>query len=173
MYKDCDRPDALGEKFMYLDRAKKEYQKMLQTLNWADEAKPCTVDEVKALEQQLKLSLPLAYQEFLLWMGHGSGEFMRGEDFQFGQLQSIREAALELMQLNNFSEPLRDDAVIFTMHQGCAFGFMQASEGCTPPVHFYIEQESGEGLIIWNRFDEIEGYLLDYIASLIKFFSKS
>ncbi|MBF2049789.1 MAG: SMI1/KNR4 family protein [Elainella sp. C42_A2020_010] len=146
---------------------------MLQTLNWTDEAKPCTLDEVKFLEQKLNLSLPLAYQEFLLWMGHGSGEFMRGEDFQFGQLKSIREGALELMQFNNFPEPLPDDAIVFTIHQGCAFGFMQGSEGCNPPIHFYFEQENGQGLIKWNNFNNLESYLLDYMESLIKFFNKS
>ncbi|MBL1175764.1 hypothetical protein [Pantanalinema sp. GBBB05] len=76
---------------------------------------------------------------------------MRGEDFQFGQIESIRESALELMQFNNFPEALPDDAIVFTAHQGYVFGFIRASEGDNPPIHFYIEQGG------WTRFDSMLG----------------
>jgi hypothetical protein len=98
---------------------------------------------------------------------------MRGEDFQFGQIEYIQEGVLELMEFNKFPESLPNDVIIFTMHQGCTFGFMRGSEGCDPPIHFYFEQENGQRLIQWNYFKNLESYLLDYIESLIKFLSKS
>ncbi|MEM1544609.1 MAG: SMI1/KNR4 family protein [Candidatus Bathyarchaeia archaeon] len=48
-----------------------------------NELKPCTEEEMKALEEKLGRSLPAAYREFLLWTGKrvGRGTFMRNEDF--------------------------------------------------------------------------------------------
>ena len=60
--------------------------------------------------------MPAAYQEFLLWMGHGAGKFLRGSDCFFQHLPYLQEWALELLQENNFPENLPEDTFIFLMH---------------------------------------------------------
>jgi hypothetical protein len=101
---------------------------------------PCSEGEVATLEQKLGVHLPAAYQEFLLWMGHGAGAFLQGTDV-FYEALPLTDAARELLAEDNVMAPLPPDAIVFYMAQGYQFMFMRASEGENPPVYFY-----GEGM---------------------------
>lgn len=125
---------------MYLDNLKVRFAEL--NIVRSDELLPCTEEEVRSLEQQLGISLPDAYKEFLLWMGHGAGGLMRGSDCFFEHLFEIRAWAIELLQENNFPEPLPDDAFVFFMHQGYQFSFLRTSEGDDPPTYSYHEGEN-------------------------------
>lgn len=122
---------------MYLDRVKKQLIEL--QLVKPDELAGCTCDEVIAIEQQLGISLPRCYQEFLLSMGHSAGQFLRGSDCFFNNLPQLQEWAVELLQENNFAESLPEDAFIFLMHQGYQFSFFRVSEGADPPTYSYCE----------------------------------
>lgn len=122
---------------MYLDKVKNQLIEL--KLVKQDELVGCTRDEVSAIEQQLGISLPRAYQEFLLSMGHSAGQFLRGSDCFFKHLPQLQEWAIELLQENNFVESLPEDAFIFFMHQGYQFSFFRVSEGADPPIYSYCE----------------------------------
>ena len=122
---------------MYLDRVKKQLIQL--KLVKPDELVGCTRDEVSAIEQQLGISLPRAYQEFLLSMGHSAGQFLRGSDCFFKHLPQLQEWAIELLQENNFAGSLPEDAFIFFMHQGYEFSFFRLSESADPPTYSYCE----------------------------------
>jgi hypothetical protein len=131
---------------MYLARVKQQLKEL--KLVSPNELSGCTADEVNRLEQQLKISLPAAYQEFLLWMGHGAGQFLRGSDCFYKHLPYLRDWAIELLQENNFPEPLPEDAFVFFMHQGYQFSFFSLSEGDDPPIYSYCE---GKNLISFTK----------------------
>src|SRR6266481_1526061 len=80
---------------MYLDGVKARFEEL--HLVRREKIIPCTEREIQLLEQQLGLPLPGAYQEFLLWMGHGAGGFLRGSDCFYDRLPPLRAwaAALE------------------------------------------------------------------------------
>lgn len=122
---------------MYLDRVKKQLIEL--QLVKPDELAGCTCDEVIAIEQQLGISLPRSYQEFLLYMGCSAGKFLRGSDCFLKNLPQLQEWAVELLQENNFAESLPDDAFIFFIHQGYQFSFFRVSEGADPPTYSYCE----------------------------------
>jgi len=122
---------------MYLDRVKNQLIEL--KLVKPDELVGCTRDDVIAIEQKLGISLPRAYQEFLLSMGRSAGQFLRGSDCFLNHLPQLQEWAVELLQENNFAECLPDDAFIFFMHQGYQFSFFRVSEGADPPTYSYCE----------------------------------
>jgi hypothetical protein len=66
---------------MYLDKFKARFIE-LSTI-YLKKITPSTKEEVSYLEEQLLLSLPLAYKEFLLWGGHSAGGLMQGSDCFF------------------------------------------------------------------------------------------
>jgi hypothetical protein len=134
---------------MYLDKVKER----LRALNFIhpDEFLPCSEDEVNALEHHSGLSLPEAYKEFLLWMGHGAGRLLRGSDCFYEHLPHLREWAVELLEEDGFHKPLPDDAFVFFMHQGYQFTFLRLSEGDDPPVYYYIESMDQISFTISHR----------------------
>lgn len=121
---------------MYLSKAKTRFEELGLA---SSECIPCTIEEVLALEQRLNLSLPEAYKEFLLWMGHGS-PVLKGTNCFYEDLPNLLNWALELLDEDGFPKKLPDDAFIFLMHQGYYFMFLKISEGKDPPVYDYIEE---------------------------------
>ncbi|MGZ3581989.1 MAG: SMI1/KNR4 family protein [Ktedonobacterales bacterium] len=147
---------------MYLDHAKVLFAEA--HFAQSSDGRPCTLEEVRSLEDLLGHRLPIAYKEFLLWMGHGAGPFLRGTDVFFQDLPGMLEAAKDLLNENGIEDPLPDDAFIFYMHQGYQFMFFRLSDGDDPPVYFYGE---GQGLhtfvLLYERFSdfivrEIQGH---------------
>jgi hypothetical protein len=122
---------------MYLDRVNKKLIEL--KLAMPEEFLGCTQDEIIDLEWRLGISLPKAYQEFLLSMGHGAGKFLRGSDCFFKHLILLQEWAVELLEENHFPKSLPENAFVFFMHQGYQFSFFNLSEGDDPPTYFYSE----------------------------------
>jgi len=101
----------------------------------------CTEAEISELEQRVGLTLPTAYRDFLLVMGHRTGTFMVGTDFFYNDLDGLRDALVEsLARMRvDFQVPL--DAFVFSSHQGYIFHFFRTSEGDDPPVYGYSEAD--------------------------------
>lgn len=140
---------------MYLDAARKAFEE-LQTFT-KEVPVPCTEAEVRELEQKVGLTLPLAYKEFLLWMGHSAGGLLVGTDIFYEHLP-LQEAAIELLAENNVTEKLPDTAFVFMMHQGYQFMFFDVSAGDDPPIHYYLESKA-ENYIRWNYEDNLNKFL--------------
>jgi len=125
--------------------------------------RPCTWDEILALEQRLNLQLPAAYKEFLLWMGHGAGSLFRGSDVFYDDLDGLKEAAIELLRENGLTGYLPEDAFVFYMHQGYQFDFLRTSEGDDPPLYHFGE---GEGLTSWlQTYNHFSSFVVAAIAA--------
>ncbi len=123
----------------YLDAVQQQFEASI--LN-REPLEPCTEDEVHALEQELGFPLPAAYREFLLWMGHGAGRFLRGSDVFYAELEGLRESAIDLLRENDIDINLPNDAFVFFMHQGYMFYFVRMSEDSDPPVYGFCEGQS-------------------------------
>jgi SMI1-KNR4 cell-wall len=130
---------------MYLEQVKNQLIEL--KLAFPDELLGCTQDELIELEAQLGVLLPKAYQEFLLLMGHGAGKFLRGSDCFFKDLPVLKNWAIALLEENNFSESLPEDAFVFLMHQGYQFSFFMLSEGEDPPTYSYSEETNETSFI--------------------------
>lgn len=103
---------------------------------------PCTLEEVKKLEQSIKHPLPDAYREFLLWMGRSGGGFLVGSDCFYDQLREIQIWAKELLDEDHFSQEMPKDTFVFFMHGGYEFDFFYVNGESDPPVYFYHEGTS-------------------------------
>lgn len=129
---------------MYLDDIKEIFERTSGIPQ--HEIRPCFEDDVLSLERDLGLDLPLAYREWLLWMGRGAGPFLRGTDVFFvDNLAELRVGALELFHVNGLDGALPNDAIVFYLHQGYIVHFLRASEGDNPPVYGYAEDGRTDG----------------------------
>ena len=74
---------------------------------------------------------------------------MRDSFSFFNYLLKIQEVAVELLEENQFPEPLPPDAFVFYMHlSGLFFMFFKTSEGNNPPIYIY---EEGETLLTFKK----------------------
>ena len=144
---------------MYLENAKQQFVRL--DICHHTEIEPCTTEEINILEKQLKISFPGAYREFLLWMGHGAGRFLRGAEFFYGRLFVLLDWANEVLEENHFPGNLPQNAFVFYMHQGYEFAFFIVGEGDDPPVYYYNETIARSSFAVkHNSFSE---FLLDCI----------
>ena len=124
---------------MYLDNFKARFTKL--SLAFRKKLSPCTEQEIYSVEKCLKISLPLAFREFLLWGGHSAGRLMEGSDCFLKHLLLNQETATSILADDQFLHPLPEDAFVFFMHQDYQFLFFLTSQGDDPPVYSYREQQ--------------------------------
>jgi hypothetical protein len=130
----------------------------------SDEIRPCSEEEVTALEVSLGVEMPNAYRDFLLTMGRGAGDLFIGSDVYYDRLFELREWAQDLLDENEATDTIPLDAFVFLMHQGYQFMFLRKSEGEDPPVWAYNEADTTSAFrIVATKFTEflrnaIEGH---------------
>ncbi|UOF16273.1 SMI1/KNR4 family protein [Lysobacter capsici] len=112
----------------------------------------CSSTEVSALEKRIGYALPDSYREFLLAMGWGAGDFLRGTDIFYPHLESLRGEAEALLKENSTKLPSPDESFIFSMHQGYEFNFFVVNGHNDPPIWQYIEGDTSPQ-ITWISFD--------------------
>ncbi len=151
---------------MYLDKAKARFQDLEQLNRDIYKNQPCSPKEVERLEHDLKLKLPEAYREFLLWCGHGCG-FLISDRYFWGGVRgaSYRELLEEEMKIQNLPMTLiPSDAIVFYVNQGgYVYAFILTSEGDNPPVHTFWDDQ-----LRWNHADSIEQFCLERIETALK-----
>lgn len=141
---------------MYLDTAKAKFSEVFQGTNFVP--KPASEGEIQEMEQELHLTFPPAYREFLLWMGHGAGGFASHFIFNIHRLPRNQESARELIEDEGLILP--DDEIVFCWgNQGYYFKFIQAHDGDNPKVHDYYE---GEGFL-WEHRPDLQNFILNCI----------
>lgn len=119
----------------------------------------CTPQEIEKLERLVGKSLPRAYREFLLAIGHQAGSFFRGTSIFYNQVARLTDAACELLAENDLVGVLPEDAFVFYLHQGYEFGYFRLVDGDDPPVYQYFE---GAGLpkLVWPSFTDYLAYMI-------------
>ncbi len=139
--------------------------------DYEGQAVGCTPEEVAELERQLRLELPLAYKEFLLYAGKGLGDFEIGSDIFYDEvdLVELQQTAREFLIEDNAPQRFPEDAYAFWMHQGYQFCFFNTTEGDNPPVHYYIEPgEDEEPKIQWNYHPDFTNFLIVEMRDQVK-----
>lgn len=140
----------------------------LVTFNIAkvDEIIGCTPSELREVELAQNIELPQIYKEFLLKMGKGAGRFYRGSSFFYPDILSLKSSAKELLQENNVSFDIPENAFVFFMHQGYQFSYFHIdTKTDNPSVYHYIEGADYQHPIqIWEHFsDFLTASIDDYI----------
>ncbi|MGG4142194.1 SMI1/KNR4 family protein [Paenibacillus algorifonticola] len=108
-----------------------------------NELEPCNEEELQELLLFAGGELPKTYIEFMKKMGKGV-QFLRGESCLLHDIFDLKEAAIELLEENNFEKKLSNDEFVFWMHQGYMFCFFNLTEGDNPSIYFYSEMNDQE-----------------------------
>ena len=119
---------------------------------------PCSQQEVRDWEEEIGQSLPMAYREFLLWMGNDSGRFLRGSYCLYRHRERLRLGTPGLMERYDFKRSLPSDAFVFWAHQGYQFLFFRLSDGQDPPINWFNGPETKSDFA-WNTYPSFSKFL--------------
>lgn len=131
----------------------------------------CSLEEIQLLEAQLGFQVPLAYKEFLLWMGKDGGPLLRGSDCFYEDIANIQKWSVELLQENSMPFSLPEDAFVFFMHQGYQFAFVRLSEGENSPAYFYYEGKVHDDVVVFA--ESYTAFLTIHVESDLDYWQKN
>jgi hypothetical protein len=152
---------------MYLERVKqlKEDSPFLSD----DHPNGCTNQEIESIETLIGHHLPGAYREFLLWMGHSCGQFLRGSDCFYANLKDVQLFARDLLKEDHYQGELPEDVFVFFMHQGYYFLFFRLTEGDDPPIYSYLENTTQpEQSTMAKEYSRLNDFLLAEMETYIQ-----
>lgn len=99
--------------------------------------KGCKLRQIEVFEKRLGIHLPMAYREFLLWMGEDFGGIFRGTLIFFRDLKVNEEILLEMSE--QYSLPVDAPSVmVFFTHQGYQACWFKLCDDSQDPICFYF-----------------------------------
>jgi hypothetical protein len=120
----------------------------------------CTPAEIEEVARDQGTDLPAAYRAFLALMGRKAGALFVGSDVFYPEVLQLRQAAEGLLEVGGARVGLPPTAVVFLMHQGHTFMYIDAGEGQDPPVRKYQEG--------WEAPVRHADHFTSYLASAIE-----
>ncbi|WP_419804688.1 SMI1/KNR4 family protein [Terriglobus sp.] len=133
---------------------------------WTGPPVGCTEAEVQALEDRLGWRLPLAYKQYLRFMGNDRKGIFVGSDW-FLESAHLNVIPSELANMEVAYTPVTD-TLSFMSHQGYIHGWMDLPVvSDDPPVYFYTESsKANEGNVVteYVRFTELLLAELSYMS---------
>lgn len=88
----------------------------------AKDIEGCTEEEIAILCEKQKVSfLPEVYRQFLLYLGKGAGDLYKGIDAYYKILIHLKDEVPEILEFDESSWVLPDDAFVFYMYIGQQF----------------------------------------------------
>jgi hypothetical protein len=115
---------------------------------------PLTKEELKYIESLNLIDLPKFYKDFLMKMGKGAGNFMKGSSVFYDEIIDLKEWSIELLRENEFKN-LPENSFVFWMHQGYQLSFFILGESDNPNVYSFSEIEEMSDF-------KLEGSLIDF-----------
>ena len=112
----------------------------------------CTAAEIAHVEAQASVQLPRLYKEFLSRMGRSTGAFLKGSDFTYPAVTTLRSDADRLPEDSRAGWKLKAADFVFLGHQGYEFLFFDCAQGDDPPVQLLTEGENPRE--VFPRFSE-------------------
>lgn len=96
-----------------------------------------------ALEARIRIRLPVAYREYLLWMGADFNGVLRGSDCFISHVETNCDGLNLLFEENGLS-PLPYSPIVFFMHQGYIACWFDSSDQSDDPAIFGFSEAAGE-----------------------------
>jgi len=127
--------------------------------------------EILDLEARLGWRLPLAYKQYLAFMGADYQGTFVGCDW-FIKAAKVNTIDFELAYMEVDYTP-RGDTLTFMSHQGYIFGWLDLPFlSDNPPVYFYNESAKDNAIVRYVRFTDLLLAELEYMSSFLRRLSK-
>ena len=146
--------DKESDEVDYLAEVKEFHRQFVEP--YKGKPKGCWGFEIRALEKSFGFELPVAYKQYLAWMGKDYNGIFVGCDWFISNVEDNTALVPELLEENNISFILPENYLCFFSHQGYIaawFELPKLSEN--PPSWFYHEAMDLKEPIIEDTFTDI------------------
>jgi hypothetical protein len=125
----------------YLTKLRRFHQHRIQP--YLGIPKGCSPHTLAQFEQSLAHELPLAYRQYLAWMGEDYSGIFQGTNCFMPDVATNTAALPTLLAENQIAFALPVSYLVFCMHQGyVAVWFTLPKESDDPPVWFFSEGQA-------------------------------
>lgn len=126
----------------------------------------CMEEEVALLEQRVEFPLPVAYRQWLLWMGNDRRGIFVGTQCFISDVLENTQGLPDLLAENSIAYDLPEHYFAFYSHQGYAVAwFALPAVSDDPPVWFYTE---GHDLVAPQEAGRFTDFILDDMRALAR-----
>jgi hypothetical protein len=116
----------------------------------------CSDTEIRSLEESFGFELPLAYKQYLKWMGKDYHGIFVGCDWFIANVEDNTNLVPELLTENHISFQLPEHYLCFFSHQGYMAAWFELPKlNDNPPAWFYHEGMNMEAPEIKGTFTDI------------------
>ena len=126
----------------------------------------CNEGQIKELERSLPHPLPVAYREYLKWMGADHSGPFRGSDWFAKDVIENTEYVPELLRDNNVSWELPDTILSFFCHQGYMSAWFDLLEGADDPNCWFFREGDMQHPEMVGSFSEFLLRELEQVAAV-------
>lgn len=156
---------AVPAEIDHLFEVKAFHRKMIEP--WTGPPAGCSAAEVDALEARLGWRLPLAYKQYLRFMGADREGVFVGSDW-FIESATVNTMVNELAHMEvDYTPP--GDTFEFVCHQGYIHGWLDLpAVSDDPPVYFYNEGGRDNRIVEYVRFTDLLMAELRYMGHFVR-----
>lgn len=153
-----------SEKFNYLEEFIKIHKNYIQPKK--GQAVGCTNSEIENLEKNFGFELPLAYKEYLQFMGKDYKGFLVGTNCFITNVIDNNKWLPELLKENNLDFKLPKFYLTFYSHQGYIMAWFELPKIDENPPVWYFHEANTKLPIIEGRFTD---FLIKEIEQAVSF----
>jgi len=96
-------------------------------------------EEIKIIETNLSISLPISYKYFLMYFGKYSGRLFGDVEFHYPELLNLREECEEMIKEESIEFQLPVNSFVFSGYQGFYYSFFMNTDEIDPKVYYISE----------------------------------
>ncbi|MCB1051623.1 MAG: SMI1/KNR4 family protein [Acidobacteria bacterium] len=142
----------------------------LQIKPYFGQPKGSDFTEIKALENEMAAKFPLAYTEFLLWMGRDKNGVFSGSNYWIDCVLSNNNYLPELLAENQIDYQLPKSYVTFFMHQGYIAAWFELPFLSENPECLFFSE--GQGFSSHQKYSSFTEFILNEMKNHTKHIHK-
>jgi hypothetical protein len=147
----------------YLAEVKEFHRQFVEP--YKGKPKGCQNFEIRALEKSFGFELPLAYKQYMAWMGKDKNGIFVGSDCFIWNVEDNTAWLPELLAENQISFNLPENYLCFFSHQGYIVSWFELPKRGDDPLTWFYQEGTMSEPVLEDKFTD---FLLAHMKSFAK-----
>lgn len=145
--------DEESDEIDYLSEIKEFHRRYIEP--YKGKPKGCQDAEIRSLEKSFDFELPIAYKQYLAWMGKDYRGIFVGCDWFISDVNRNTVLVPELLKENEISFILPENYLCFFSHQGYIAAWFELPKSEDNPLCWFYEEGLNLNPVVEGRFTDV------------------